>query len=76
MTDLQNIHWATLCSSQCISGRPVIMPSNLYEEKDKLDLKDLMRGLIFTWILKSQSFLLLFIKALRSYELTRSDDAF
>ena len=52
------------------------MPSNLYEEKDKLDLKDLMRGLIFTWILKSQSFRLLFIKALHSYELTRSDDAF
>jgi len=30
MTDLQNLHWAMQRSSQCISWRPIIMPSNLY----------------------------------------------
>jgi len=30
MTDLQNIHWATLRSTQCISWRHVIMTSYLY----------------------------------------------
>ena len=30
MTGLQNIHWTTFLSAQCISSRHVIVPSNLY----------------------------------------------
>ena len=57
MTDLQNIHQASLSSSQCIFWRPVIMQSNLhlhYSIETNKKLENKLNNYIYIYIFNTK----------------------